>query len=270
MKIDLLTSQDASSPEISDLFDKLLNAKKEAVERGDESLINSCWRETEALKLNVLFINVFDDLKNHKYRDAWNSLERCEIDAMFLGDNSSEEFLSNTRVRHIQEKVSKWQSIYPYCVFASPAFTVGYYTCSICGHKIRPRSRCSHEKGKVYGGELCLHIAHDMEFQEISLVTKPVQKYSVVHNDETLDFSLINYLVEILDNAFEEWGLNWTTKTFPIDKFSRVDSNSECPCKSGMRFGECCIEKNEIELPHVDFIFSKEIPEEKSKTVFPY
>ena len=32
---------------------------------------------------------------------------------------------------------------------------VGEARCSICGENIHDRSRCAHEKGKVYGGKLC-------------------------------------------------------------------------------------------------------------------
>lgn len=194
MKISLTTIDDTRKPVIKDVLENLDQKKKEAVAKDNEALANDCWRETEALRLNILYIEAFDKLKAHKYRDAWNDLERCEINAKFIEENSSGEFFIHSRSRFIKDKASNWQSLYPYCVFASPGFTVGYYSCSICGHKIRPRSRCGHVKGKIYNGELCVHEAHDMEFREVSLVTNPVQKYSVVHYDETLDFPLINYL----------------------------------------------------------------------------
>jgi len=183
---------------------------------------------------------------------------------------SNIQFLRKSRTTFIKDKVFKWQSLFPYCVFASPGFTVGYYSCSICGHKIRPRSRCEHKKGRVYNGELCVHMAHDLEFGEISMVKNPVQKYSVVHNDETLDFSLIEYISELLDNAFEEWNINWAKKSFPIERFSNVPPDSKCPCKSGIDFDSCCINKAEITIPHVDFILSKEIPKDKEEIEFPY
>lgn len=270
MKINLVTLDDARKPLVNELLEKLLEAKKEAVVKGNEELANNCWREAEALKLNVLYIEAFAKLKGNKYRDAWNDLERCEIDSSCIEENSSEEYFASSRARFIKDKVEKMQSLYPYCVFASPGFTVGYYTCSICAHKIRPRSRCGHIKGKIYNGELCVHEAHDLEFREISLVTNPVQKYSVVHNDETLDFSLIDYLCDLLDNAFEEWDINWTKRSFPIDRFSNVEPSANCPCKSNKPFKECCINKDEVIIPHVDFVFSKNIPENKAEIRFPY
>jgi len=270
MKVELTTLKDCESPEIEKLLETLLERKEEAVASGNGELANQCWRETEALKLNILYINAFSKIKNEKYRDAWCELERCEINCNFLEENSSQEFLVKTRVCFIKEKIEVLQSLYPYCIFASPGFTVSYYKCSICDHKIRPRSRCEHKKGKIYNGELCVHIAGDMEFKEISLVTKPVQKYSVVHDDKTLDFSLLIYLFDIVENPFEDWDVNWTTMKFPIDRFSSLEKGGECPCKSGAIFKDCCLEKDEVEIPHVDFTFSKPIPDSKEKIKFPY
>lgn len=270
MEINLLASQDFQKPQVKDLLAKLNDCKKEAAAKGDEEIANNCWREIEAIELNSLYVEAFDKIKQKKYQDAWCDLEQCEIKSNNLSENSSDDFLKRSRTNFIKDKVFKWQSLFPYCVFLSPGFTVGYYSCSICGHKIRPRSRCEHIKGRVYNGELCVHVGHDLEFGEVSIVKNPVQKYSVVHNDETLDFSLIEYLSDLLDNAFEEWRFNWTKKSFPIYRFSNVPPDSECPCKSGIAFKSCCINKSEITIPHVDFILSKEIPQEKGQIKFPY
>lgn len=270
MKINLNSLEDSESPHISQMIEHLKDTKFKAIESGDEEQANNCWRWLESLDLNKLYIHAFHNIKNKEYRKGWNDLEQCEIKCGFLVKNSPDEFLINTRINFIKDKVEKLQSLYPYCVFSSPGFTVGYYTCSICDHKIRPRSRCEHKKGKVYNGELCLHVAHDIEFLEISIVSKPVQKYSVMHNDETLDFSLLEYLFDILDSSFEEWDLNWTKMKFPSERFSSIGRKDKCPCKSDKTFEDCCINKTEIEIPHVDFIFSKPLPVEKEVIKFPY
>ncbi|WP_162934915.1 zinc chelation protein SecC [Pseudomonas cavernae] len=269
MRIELSTFEDSDSPEIARILDELKEIKKNAIALGDEERANNCWRELEALELNLIYIKAFHKIKNKQYREAWYDLEQCEIKCQFIQENSSKDFCAKTRVSFIGAKALSWQSLYPYCVFSSPGFTVGYYTCSICDHKIRPRSRCAHSKGKIYNGELCLHVGHDLELKEISIVSKPVQKYSVVHNDETLDFSLIEYLIDFLEDAFEEWGAIRTRMKFPIEKFSRVKLDQDCPCKGGGRFGDCCSTKSEIEIPHVDFVFHKEISN-PAEIRFPY
>lgn len=270
MKIKLITLEDAQQPFLKQALHELEQKKKSAIESGNETFANDCWREIAVLKLNMQYIEAFNQIKTKEYRKAWEALEQCEIQASFIKENSDERFFIEKRCAYIVEKVTMWQSLFPYCVFASPGFTVGYYTCSICDHKIRPKSRCAHSRGKIYFGELCTHIAHDLEMQEISIVTKPVQKYSVMHNDETLDFSLINYPAELLDNAFEQWEMNWTRMSFPIENFKSVLPDAECPCKIGNVFSQCCMNKENISIPHVDFGFWEEKPEEKTKLRFPY
>lgn len=270
MKISLTSIEHIDSPEIKAYRERLVAGKERAQEIKDEQAANNIWRASESLDVNILFIKAFDNLKNGNYREAWNLLERCEVNCSFIERNSDEEFLSESRVLFIKKTVENFQSLYPYCVFASPGFTVGYYTCSICGHKIRPRSRCEHKKGMLYNGELCLHEGHDLDFREISIVSKPVQKYSVIHDDSTLDFSVLEHLISFLDHAFEEWRYEKKTMSFPRERFSSVRDSDKCPCKSGLEFKECCLEKEEIDIPHIDFLFSKEIPKEKQSIKFPY
>ncbi|WP_198920011.1 zinc chelation protein SecC [Pseudomonas chlororaphis] len=269
MKFNLLTFEDAQNPDIPWILNELDKEKKLAVLHGNEERANDCWRESEALQIALLYIEAFQKIKNREYREGWYSLERCEIKCKFLQENSSEEFCLKKRVFFISDRISALQSLYPYSVFSSPGFTVGYYTCSICNHKIRPRSRCAHVKGKIYSGELCLHRGHDLEFKEISIVSKPVQKYSVVHDDRTLDFSILEYLMSALDDGFEGWDMIHTTMSFPIERFNRVEPNHECPCRSGAQFGVCCADKKEIEIPHIAFALETP-PTQPLGIKFPY
>ncbi|WP_188015002.1 zinc chelation protein SecC [Vibrio harveyi] len=266
----LTTSEHFEEHNIDALIEKYNQQKAEAVDKKEEEAANQLWRAIESLKLNKCYVTAFEKLGKQEYRDAWCDLEQCEIACSNLIENATEEFLKGSRVYFIRDAVKNLQSLFPYCLFMSPGFVVGYYTCSICGHKIRPRSRCGHQKGRIYCGELCVHIAHDMEFKEVSIVKNPVQKYSVLHNDETLDFGVLEYLVDSIEHAFEPWDVEWTTQAYPIDMFSNVALDSECPCKSELKFGECCSNKCEVEIPHVNFIFESSKDPEKLKNRFPY
>lgn len=270
MNIKLTTLEDTAKPQFIKIIDSIKNEKAKAIEHGEEDKANECWRILKAIDINMLYIQAFQNIKRRNYRDAWNELEQCEINYQSLSENSTESFLINTRAVFIREKVLKWQSIYPYCLFISPGFKIGYHTCSICDHRVRPRSRCEHKKGKIYNGELCLHIAHDIEFLELSIVSTPVQKYSLMHDDTALDFTLLQYLSDILENAFEEWDLNRTTMKFPRERFVNVKNEDKCPCQSGRDFQHCCKGEKEIEIPHIDFILSKPLPPDKEKIKFPY
>ncbi|WP_336938568.1 hypothetical protein [Acinetobacter modestus] len=270
MKINLTTIDHIKNPKIQYHIELLKEKKRSASNNDDAETANNCWRELEALKLNILFIKAFHNIKLKNYRQAWNELEQCEIKDTFIRENSPPEYMVSSRLDFIKDKVSKWQSLYPYCMFCSPGFKVGYYSCSICGHKIRPRSRCEHKKGKVYSGKLCLHKAHDLEILEISIVTKPVQKYSVMHDDSTLDFTILDQLASFLAHAFEDWDLKWTKMKFPIERFDSIYKEDECPCKSNKTYEACCLGKREIEIPHIDFLLSKPLPIDTRTFTFPY
>ena len=256
--------------EVKSALAALADAKRIAAEEGDESQANQLWRDIQALKVVSAYVTAINNIKQQKYRDAWCELEQCEITCKFLSENSNKEFYNSSSADFVERYVSKWQSLYPYCMFISPAMVVGYYTCSICNHKIRPRSRCEHIKGRIYNGELCTHQAHDLEIREVSIVTNPVQKYSVIHNDETLDFSLLKYLCSHINNPFDEWEAHWTTKKFPKDRFHSVEEDHKCPCQSGNKFGQCCLGKPEIEIPHVDFELKNGLNKNAEVERFPY
>lgn len=269
-KIKLETLEDWSSVQVKDLLEKVEKSKKMHASNKDEEKANECWRIHQSLLLNGCFIEAFYKIKNRQYRDAWCDLEQCEIQAKFLIENSDEEFQEFSRTLKIAKMVTQWQELFPYTLFNSIGMTVGYYTCSICDHKIRPRSRCSHKKGKIYNGELCLHIGHDLEMHEISIVTKPVHKASVLHIDENLDFSLIDYLSNALAEPFDDWKAEHKTKAFPIERFTALDRNSHCPCKSGAAFIDCCANKTEVCIPHVDFALEKTPVNGLEEVRFPY
>jgi hypothetical protein len=256
--------------EVKSILAALADAKKIAAEKGDESQANQLWRDIQALKVVSAYVTAINNIKQQKYRNAWCELEQCEITCKFLRENSNEEFYKNSGADFVERYVRKWQSLYPYCMFISPGMVVGYYTCSICNHKIRPRSRCQHIKGHIYNGELCTHQANDLEFQEVSIVTKPVQKFSVLHDDETLDFSVLEYLCSHINSPFDEWEAHWSTKKFPRDRFHSVSEDHKCPCQGENSFGQCCSDKVEIEIPHVDFELKNGLKKNVEAERFPY
>lgn len=248
----------------------LADAKSMAAENGNECHANQLWRDIQALRILSTYFTAINNIKQKKYRDAWCALEQCEIICSVLSENSDIDYYKSSGLDFVEVYVRRWQSLYPYCVFLSPGMVVGYYTCSICNHKIRPRSRCQHVKGRIYNGELCTHQAHNLEVREISIVTNPVQKYSVAHNDETLDFSLLEYLCSHIKSPFDEWEAHWATKRFPRARFDSVSEGHKCPCQSGKKFGKCCADKLEVEIPHVDFEFRNGLNENAKAERFPY
>lgn len=270
MKSRFVSMEDVESDFFENHMKDIAKAKKLAANsQGKEELANHLWRELQACKINADFIRIFDLLKKKSYRNAWVNLEQCEIACASLIRNSTPEFQKEKRILYIQDKIESIQSLFPYVLFFSPGFTTGYYTCSICGTKVVPRNRCGHRKGIIYNGELCHHIGHEPDFKELSIVTNPVQKYSVAHDDKTLDFSVLNFLISNLEHAFERWSCIETRKSYPRKMFSEVSLQSKCPCKSGEIFSNCCNQKSEISIPHIDFLFEDK-EDFEPKINFPY
>jgi DNA repair exonuclease SbcCD ATPase subunit len=50
--------------------------------------------------------------------------------------------------------------------------------CSICGHNIAEAGPCEHERGQIYGGEICYWDIYEMEGKELSYVIVPSDIYA--------------------------------------------------------------------------------------------
>lgn len=98
MKISLTNVEHIDSPEIKAYRERLVAGKERAQEIKDEQAANNIWRASESLNVNILFIKAFDNLKSGNYREAWNLLERCEVNCSFIERNSDEKFLSESRI----------------------------------------------------------------------------------------------------------------------------------------------------------------------------
>ncbi|WP_227429931.1 hypothetical protein [Psychrobacter sp. I-STPA6b] len=256
--------------ELDNLINKINTLKDKSSISGNEDKANHYWRLRETFSVYKLYIQSFDYLKDRNYRKAWYILEECELMCENISSNSNHQFLINSGIVLIQRLVNQWQALYPYILFISPEYKIKRTLCSICGGVIKPRTKCSHKKGILYNGELCFHIIDDFEILNYSIVTKPVQKYSVIHDDDRLNFNHINYLIDLLDHPFENWSFERKTMSYPIHRFNSLSQEDRCPCHSKASFKNCCINKSEISIPHIDYIFDKQLPSEKYQVLFPY
>lgn len=125
------------------------------------------------------------------------------------------------------------------------------WACSICGKKSTPISPCGHKPGIVYAGELCIRVIKSFEALEVSIVTNPVQKYSVLFPEGlTFDYSLVEFALSKLQGPFQEWDGNWTTKRHSHEQFLGVAPTDPCPCSSHLHYAECCLPTEGVLLPH--------------------
>jgi hypothetical protein len=262
----LLTAGENSAEQFETLIPGIVAGKREAITGGDEAVAKRFWAYEQVAKLHMHWAKLFCLLKDERFYDAWRSLEKCELIIRFLAPHLAVIGGDRFGVTWIQKAIERFQSLYPYALFFSPAIVELEKICSICRARISARVRCDHEVGEIYGGEMCSRIVTKGEVLEISLVEQPVQKYSVpfLTDEKTgksrdhYDYAVIKYAVSALPDRFTSWQVKRTTKRYPIARFSECNLQSRCPCGSGKTFQECCSGKAEIEMPHLQFVFALE------------
>lgn len=225
--------------------------KKEAVFKSGQLTAKVAWCFETIGKIQDNYVEAFTHLCNDEFYEGWCSLEKCEnliasLDRHFHENNT--EF----GLEHIRSNTKKFQALFPYKFFLSPAFT-SRHRCSVCNELITPRNYCGHDSGEIYDGEMCSKIVVDIDPLEISIVNNPVQKYSVLFSPNyEYSYHIVKKLVTNLSSPWESWSYNISKKFIP--KYEKVKRNELCPCGSGIKYKRCCLgKKQEIEHYAVDF-----------------
>jgi hypothetical protein len=110
-----------------------------------------------------------------------------------------------------------------------------------------------------------------VEFLGTAMTKEPVQKYSVVFLPDpdtggfkdTYNYSVIRYLVDRLQSPFDGWTFDKTKMRHPHSRYSHVGRNEPCPCESGKKYKNCCLNESGVLRPHVQFHFSNPPPKEQ-------
>lgn len=243
----------------ADIAKAAAEANQAAREAGDPDTANKLWFLGSVARARALMCQVFADLQAHEYKEAWMVLEQVEILVAALQRNPflSDEF----EIAVLGKMVERWQSQYPYTVFASPEMIVKRSECSICGRPTDPFDHCGHEKGKVYAGQYCSRIIREFEAVSIALVRDPVQKYSVmIPEPDPHSYTKVRYIAERVSNPFSLWRVEHTTAFHDHDLFAGWPEDGDCPCHSGRSYGNCCRARPGVLMPHDVVIFSEPIP----------
>ncbi|MBY3027324.1 hypothetical protein [Rhizobium leguminosarum] len=190
-------------------------------------------------------------------------MERVEIDIENLIRNPFAPDLLPV-VRKAQTLVTAWQAAFPYHVFFSPEIVVKREICSICGLDFTPWSDCEHRKGKVYEGKLCIGIVQDMEAKGISLVSDPVQKFSVPftvdeygNKVDQYDYAAVEFLADRIVSPMDSWQVVWSTKRHPHQFFTESAEDGPRPCGNGRTYRLCCLPTPGVEKPHMQVRFDR-------------
>jgi Predicted metal-binding protein related to the C-terminal domain of SecA len=236
------------------------NEKKHLKTVRNENELLLCWFAITALTVIQKYQEAFVSLKRRAYKEAWDIFERVEISIINIQKNSI-DYSSYNKIKYIEKYTEKFQSLYPYKVFGSPEMLNKKVECSICGSDMNPFTGCNHIPGRVYMGEMCYSIVKEMEFISISMVTKPVQKYSAMYDDidNPSRYPILEYIVPILDNAYIVWDYEVSTKYKPHSDYN-IGRNDKCPCLSGKKYKKCCLpNKDGVPYPHYEFLLPDEL-----------
>lgn len=216
---------------------------------------NEWWYLRQVAGCRRSYLLTLDAMRRGEYFEAWCSFESIELALRDLLNNpvyDAERFA----VRELARTVARWQSIFPYRLFASPEIVIKAEDCSICGAPVDPWSDCGHEVGKLYDGDVCHRIVRDFELLSISVVEKPVQKFSVLHPENpAFDYSPLNFVLARLPHPFFEWRVERGTATHPTSVVGPLADDELCPCGSKGPYAACCKGKPSIVLQHLEFWF---------------
>lgn len=237
--------------------------KDAAVAAGSQTKATACWKAETIASVQRGFSDAFEMLRVGDFYNAWCRLERCEIDLLNLERHHAPDRDDRHRIQYIARMVVQWQSLFPYAMFLSPEILKKKVICGICGSVVLPRINCGHRKGGIYDGRLCTHQVVEVEFLSISLVTNPVQKYSVAftsdENGKTLDhynYGNVKFVADRVISPWHDWRTRKMTRGLTVAEVAHIPLSAPCPCSSGEDFGNCCAGKETVVVPHlqVDFL----------------
>jgi hypothetical protein len=254
--VNTLAAFESRESSIDGALRKSLNELKvRAVSERDELMAKAVWCLEQIADVQDRFVRAFHEMKAGRYYRGWCLLEQAEIGLHHLGRHFADP-TDLFGLRFIAESVPAMQALFPYCYFLSPGFIREEAECGICRAPIRPRSPCGHEVGEIYEGRMCTRITTKATMLEVSLVTAPVQKYSVTFTKGVkYNYAKIDYLIRALPSPWARWEVERQTRQKPRGDFNDLALDEHCPCGSRRLFQDCCSEEETVEIPHWQFIF---------------
>jgi hypothetical protein len=256
-----------SEPTIDAVRADLAAMKRDVLARGDRAHAKRIWCLEQTLRIQEHYLHAFSLLKAGEYYKAWCELEQTELKLANLERHETASWPA-FRLDFIQEYTAKWQALFPYKMFFSPEFLQTEKLCSVCNQPVLPQSFCGHRVGEIYDGEMCYRTVTKLEVLGVSMVDKPVQKYSVLflRNEKegtTRDqyhYELVEYPIKALRAPFDAWDVERTTRRQPHARFVHVGRNDPCPCDSGKKYKKCCLNETGVLRPHYEYTFEYQPP----------
>lgn len=231
-------------------WENLSQAKCEAVTAGDQLTAKAAWCLEAVGSLQDTFVSAFWHIHAGKFQEAWDKLAWCENKIIGL-DRHFTEVDSEFGIEFIRAHTKRFQDLYPLKWGFSSGLLIKERRCSICDSKITIRRGCSHKVGEIYDGEACVEKATSIELLHVSLVTNPVQKSTMFFpkGDEDPQLVPLKDLANALSSPWRSWSYRIEeNKKYP-PAFKDVGRNDICPCRSGLKYKRCCLNKEKV-YPH--------------------
>lgn len=158
-----------------------------------------------------------------------------------------------------------YEKVFPTYLYTSRESLIKSEKCSICGKKFSLRGGCNHKPGNMYMGELCLREVTDFEFLGTAIVSKPFDRYAVIHVEgQEYDYSVLEELMKTLVSPYIPWYVEEMTRKRP--EILHVERNDKCPCGSGKKYKLCCMGTDKEYMQHnrITILGGYEIKEQDS------
>ena len=244
----------------------LAAGKEQAVARGDEESAKAAWALETIGRTQDAFVSAFTMLRREEFKEAWDSLDRAEVELSFVERHFTDEH-DEFGLRHIGIYVPRFLSILPYKWGLSPAYVHKKVVCGVCGSRITLRSDCGHVVGEIYDGEMCTRQVGEAELLHIAFVESPAQRYSVIDLDTAHPgFEPARFLVTGLRSPWDRWFVEKEERRAYHPVFKNTGRNEPCPCASGKKYKRCCL-LSETVFPHFEFRFEHDPPPELPRLV---
>ena len=246
------SSDQALSEEYRQLLSQL---KREAVNTDDQVTAKAVWCLETIDRIQRHFLSAFSHIRSEACKVAWTDLESCEIQISFL----DRHFTENSRefgIEHARVHTKQLQELYLLEYGISPGFLKKEVHCSICDTRLTLRSRCGHQIGEIYDGQMCGRVVKNMEFLHFAFVKNPAQKFSVIfpNGNDDLRLHLVKFLGQTLSSPWDSWSYNKETRKEFHPLFKDLDGSAPCPCDSDQEYKQCHFGKEET-FPHFQFNF---------------
>ena len=233
------------------VFEEILAIAKK---RNDEKLANACWVYRQYFLFFCAIARYFQSLEDRLYRDSWDQLQDCiDIAGNILKFTwKSEQY----EIPMILQLLKKYESMYPFTVFASSEYVISKSHCSICGESML-NLNCPHIRGNLYWGQMAVEIIDKIsELKSVSIVESPEDKRCVLMdaNDQRSEdekYALLKQFLDLKIAYLQDFLVSTTIEKRKRPDIKKVGRNDPCSCGSGLKFKKCCYSKILYEHQHI-------------------